>query len=328
MKIGTIGTGFIVDTFLDAVKQNEGVEVVAMYSRRKESAMPLASKYGVDTIYTNLDDLYNDERIEFIYVASPNSLHYEQTLNALQAGKHVLCEKPFTSTVKELEHLIRIAKERQLFLFEAITTIHLPNYQKMKEYIKDLGPIKVVQCNFSQYSSRYDALLEGTIANVFNPEFSGGALVDINLYNIHFVMNCFGKPKQVKYFANKHPNGIDTSGIAILQYDDFIVECVGAKDTRSKNIAQIQGEKGYLCVESTSGCHEVEVHIGELNETFNLQTTKNNLYYEVGVFRDLYASNDLTTCYSLLDYSFSVLETIVALRKDAGIVFSKDEETI
>lgn len=326
MKIGTIGTGFIVDTFLDAVKNNEGVEVLSMYSRKEESARPLATKYGIQTIYTNLEDLYNDRDLEFIYVASPNSLHYQQALGALLAGKHVICEKPFTSTVKELEHLISVAKEKQLFLFEAITTIHLPNYKKMKEHIKELGQIRIIQCNFSQYSSRYDALLAGNITNVFNPEFSGGALVDINLYNIHFVMNAFGKPNTVHYFANKHPNGIDTSGIAILQYDGFIAECVGAKDTRSKTLAQIQGEKGYLYVTSTSGVQEVEIHIGDHCETFNLQDSKNNLYYETGVFRDLYNGHDLDSCYQLLDYSLDVLKTVVALRKDGGIVFSKDHE--
>lgn len=324
MKIGTIGTGFIVDTFLDAVKNNDGVEVISMYSRKEETAKPLATKYGIETIYTNTQDLYNDKDIDFIYVASPNSLHYQQSLEALLAGKHVICEKPFTSTIKELEHLISVAKEKQLFLFEAITTIHLPNYKKMKEYIKELGQIKIIQCNFSQYSSRYDALLAGNITNVFDPNFCGGALVDINLYNIHFVMNAFGKPTKVNYFVNKYQNGIDTSGIAILQYDGFIAECVGAKDTRSKNMAQIQGEKGYLCVSSTSGVQEVEVYIGDKQETFNLQDSKNNLYYETGVFRDLYNAKDFTTCYQLLDYSMDVLRTIVALRKDGGVIFPTD----
>ena len=194
----------------------------------------------------------------------------------------------------------------------------------MKEYIKELGQIKIIQCNFSQYSSRYDALLAGNITNVFDPTFCGGALVDINLYNIHFVMNAFGRPTNVNYFVNKHQNGIDTSGIAILQYDGFIAECVGAKDTRSKNMAQIQGEKGYLCVSSTSGVQEVEVYIGDKQETFNLQDSKNNLYYETGVFRDLYNAKDFTTCYQLLDYSMDVLRTIVALRKDGGVIFPTD----
>lgn len=324
MKIGTIGTGFIVDTFLDGVKNNLGVEAIAMYSRKEQSAMPLASKYDIDKIYTDLDAFLNDKEIEFVYVASPNSLHYQQTLQALQAGKHVICEKPFTSTIEELKHLIQEAKARNLFLFEAITNIHLPNYKKMKDYIKQIGQIRIVQCNYSQYSSRYDALLAGNVTNVFNPAFSGGALVDINIYNIHFVMNAFGVPKQVKYFANKHENGIDTSGIAILQYDNFICECVGAKDTRSTNIAQIQGEKGYIVVDGANGCRHVDVYIGDQHESYTLQNIDNSLYYEIGDFRDCYVNHDFTTCYKWLEYSLEVMKVLVALRKDANIVFEKD----
>lgn len=326
MKIGTIGTGFIVDTFMNGVKDNDGVEIEAMYSRKKETALPLANKYNIKKIYTSLPELYADEEIEFIYVASPNSLHYNQALDALLANKHVICEKPFTSTTKELEHLIAIAKERNLFLFEAITNIHLPNYKKMKEYIQQLGQIRIIQCNYSQYSSRYDALLAGKITNVFDPAFSGGALVDINLYNIHFVMNCFGIPNNVHYFANKHANGVDTSGIAILQYDGFIAECVGAKDTKSTNIAQIQGEKGYILIDGANGCRHVDIYIGDKHESFNLQHNENSLYYEISDFRDFYINKDYSSCYQLLDYSLSVLKTIVALRKDANIIFDKDSD--
>lgn len=326
MKIGTIGTGFIVDTFMSGVKDNDDVEIIAMYSRKKETALPLATKYHIQKIYTSLPDLYNDNDIDFIYVASPNSLHYLQALDALYANKHVICEKPFTSTTKELEHLITVAKERNLFLFEAITNIHLPNYKKMKEYIKQLGQIRIIQCNYSQYSSRYDALLAGDVTNVFDPAFSGGALVDINLYNIHFVMHCFGIPNNVHYYANKHKNGIDTSGIAILQYDGFIAECVGAKDTKSTNIAQIQGEKGYILVDGTNGCKHVDVYLGDKHESFNLQHNENSLYYEISDFRDCYINKDYPTCYKLLDYSLSVLKTIVSLRKDANIVFDKDSD--
>ena len=139
-----------------------------------------------------------------------------------------------------------------LFLFEAIVTLYMPNYALIKENLAKLGPLHLVQCNFSQYSSRYDALLEGKITNVFNPAFSGGALADIGIYNLHYVIGLFGKPKAMRYYPNMHACGIDTSGVAILEYDGFIATCSCAKDSTSKNISQLQGEKGYLLME----CYE------------------------------------------------------------------------
>jgi scyllo-inositol 2-dehydrogenase (NADP+) len=326
MNIATIGTGFIVDTFLSALSKVDGAHCVAMYSRKQESAKPLADKYDIGKIYTNLEELFADQEVDFIYVASPNSLHYEHAYMALEHGKHVICEKPFTSTVQELESLTQLAKQKKLMLFEAITTIHLPNYQLIKENIAKLGPIRMIQCNYSQYSSRYNALLAGETPNIFNPKFSGGALVDINIYNLHFVMNLFGTPESIRYTANKHPNGIDTSGVLVLKYPDFIAECVGCKDTNGMNFALIQGEKGYIHVDGANGCQTVVVHT-EGNETvLNQQNETNKLYYELVDFRELYQNQDFDTCYQLLDHSRTVMEALVEARNDAGIVFEADNK--
>lgn len=325
MKIGTIGTGFIVDAFLAAVDSTAEAVCTAMYSRKQETAKTLADKYEISTIYTSLDELFEDNEVEVVYVASPNSLHYYHAKQALEHGKHVICEKPFTSTVKELDTLIALAKQKNLMLFEAITTIHLPNFQLVKENLNKLGQIKLVQCNYSQLSSRYNALLAGETPNVFNPEFSGGSLVDINIYNLHFVMNLFGTPEQINYTANKHANGIDTSGVLVLNYPDFIAECAGAKDTNSMNFALIQGEKGFIHVENgANGCRRVYLHTGTSKVELNSQTTTNNLYYELVAFQDIFKRKDYEQCYQLLDYSHSVLEQVVAARKDAGIKFAAD----
>ena len=325
MKIATIGTGAIVDTFLSALDSIDEAQCVAMYSRKEETAKPLAEKYNINSVYTDLNEMYSDPNIEFVYVASPNSLHYDHAYRALEHGKHVICEKPFTSTVSEIESLISLAKRKRLMLFEAITTIHLPNYQLIKDNIAKLGAIKFVQCNYSQYSSKYNALLAGETPNVFNPKFSGGALTDINIYNLHFVMNLFGTPESISYTANKHANGIDTSGVLVMKYPEFISECVGCKDTRSMNFALIQGEKGYIHVENgAQGCQKVILHIGDEEIILNTQTTQNSLYYELAAFNSIYKKREFERCYELLDYSYSVMKMVVTARRDAGIVFEAD----
>lgn len=326
MNVATIGTGFIVDWFLNAVKQNEGVTCVAMYSRKKESAASFCMKYEIEDIYTNLDEMLTRDDIDFVYVASPNSLHFEHSYKVLQAGKHVICEKPFTSTVKEFDILASYAREHKLFIFEAIVTAHMPNYLKIKNNIERLGQIRMVQCNFSQYSSRYDALLAGNTPNVFNPVFSGGALADINIYNLHFVIGLFGKPEQVHYYPNKHANGIDTSGVAILDYDNFKAVCVGCKDTRSHCIAQIQGEKGYITVNSeTSRCSGFTINIGNESESLGEKQNEISLFYEIKDFKRIFDEKNYEACYHQLDYSKTVMEVYEAARKDGGVIFSADK---
>jgi predicted dehydrogenase len=327
MKIGTIGTGVIVEEFLNAINEVENLECTAVYSRKEETARVLADKYGVKQIYTDYDALLNDENVNFVYIASPNSLHYEYALKALQNGKNVICEKPFTSTINEAKTLADLAKEKNLFLFEAITTLHLPNYNKIRKLIGSIGKLKLVQCNYSQYSSRYNKFLAGEITNAFNPEFSGGALQDINIYNLHFVTGLFGKAKSVKYAANIAENGIDTSGIITLKYDDFVCECVGAKDSNSPNFAIIQGTKGYIKLNSPANqCLSFEVELNGIIETYNEQKFTNRMVYELMDFVNIYNNSDFEKCYKLLEHSLSVVETAVMARKDAGIIFAADNK--
>ncbi|RST74241.1 Gfo/Idh/MocA family oxidoreductase [Siminovitchia acidinfaciens] len=325
MKIATIGTGWIVDKFLSAVKNTSGAACVAMYSRKVDTAQPLAKKYGIPAIYTDLEQMLSEGDIDFIYIASPNSLHYEHAYMSLLHGKHVICEKPFTSTIKEAESLISLAKEKQLMVFEAVTTLHLPNYHLLRENMEQLGAIKWVQCNYSQYSSRYDLLKNGETPNVFNPKFSGGALADINIYNMHFVIHLFGKPPRLSYTANKHENGIDTSGVLVMRYPGFIAECVGSKDSHGMNFLLLQGEKGYmLAEEGPNAFNRVKMKIGENETVLNAQSNPNLLAYELAVFKEIYDTSDFEQCYELLDHSYSVMQVFEKARKDAGILFDAD----
>lgn len=328
MKIATIGTGFIVEWFLSAASACEDAQPIAVYSRDEARGRKLADQFYINRVYTDLDAMLHDDEVECVYVASPNSLHYEHAKAALLARKHVICEKPFTSTLAQAQELVRIAKQKQRFLFEGIVTIHMPNYLSLKKHIKELGPIRMVQCNFSQYSSRYDRFLAGETPNVFNPAFSGGALSDINIYNLHFVMNLFGKPQDVHYFPNMQ-RGIDTSGILILQYDGFHAVCVGCKDTKSHNIAQIQGENGYITLNSETGlCANYSITTKDGTRVPAIKHNDLRLYYEVKDFLRVMREHDHKTCDQWLAHSCDVMEIYETARKKAGIDFPADHEPL
>ncbi|AOR23718.1 Gfo/Idh/MocA family protein [Clostridium taeniosporum] len=326
MKIGVVGTGAIVETFLQAMSKVHGVECIALCSRKTSNRTDeLSKKYNIQSMYSDYKKMLENKSIDFIYIALPNSLHYSYTLKALENKKNVICEKPFTSTIKESEHLITVAKKYNLFLFEGITTIYLPNFIDIKNKIKDLQDIKLVQCNFSQYSSRYNSFINGEISNVFNPTFSGGALYDINIYNLHFVIGLFGKPVDVRYLANTAYNGIDTSGIVILKYKDFVCECVGAKDTMSPSFVYIQGRNGYLKLNgSTNECPSFEFCIDGEVKSYNNQEDSNRMVYELNKFKEIFDNDNKDMCYKLLEHSLNVVETAVKARKDAEIVFPAD----
>lgn len=322
MRIGTIGTGSIVSWVMAEAVRTEGMAWEAVCSRREETGRALADRFGVRKVYTELDALLADPELDFIYVASPNSLHYEQTKRALLAGKNVICEKPFAPTRAQAEELSALAQEKRLFLFEGITTMFLPNFALLREKCGEIGPVRQVSCSFCQYSSKYDALCAGETPNVFNPAFAGGALMDINLYNLYFAYGLFGKPDRLTYHAHKHPNGIDTSGVLVLEYPDFICQCTGAKNCQGDNGALILGERGRIRVEGpASMCSRVTVVTGDGEQPFDLQNGETAWHYEMREIAGLVAAGDYEACRCRLEDTVEIAGLLERARHSAGIVF-------
>lgn len=327
MKIGTIGTGMITE-WLNTAFQENGLECEAVYSRREETGRKLADKYGMKKVYTDLEAMLQDESLDIIYIASPNSLHYPQAKKALETGHHVILEKPFVSTVEECRDLIATAKTHHRFLFEAITVPHIPVYQKVKERMGELGSLKMVQCNFSQYSSKYDKFKNNENPNVFNPEFSGGALMDINIYNAHFIIGLLGKPAALRYIPNQAANGIDTSGILVFDYNGTLACGIGCKDSASENLCQLQGDNGYIVIRCASSmCAQAEVWLkgAKEPEIIDLNEGHGGHYFEVRDFKKIIETEDFDACYALLDYSLEVMELVHGARKEAGVLFAADQ---
>ena len=330
MKIGIVGSGNIVRTCLDAIAQIPSISCEAVVVRESSRAKgeSLVQEFGINKLYTDYAAFLSDPTIDIVYIGITNNLHYEYTLAALNANKHVICEKPFTSNYAELLTLSALARKNHLFLFEAITTLYSPNVQFIQENISKLGDIKLVQCNYSQYSSRYSQYLAGTVLPAFDPAMSGGALYDINIYNLHFTCALFGAPLSVAYHANIGFNGIDTSGVLLLTYADFIAVCCGAKDSQSPSHATVQGTKGYLKLTSAPNtarsvecCFDNELSIVDNNKY------ENHMVYEFMNFEAMFMQNDYARCYKNLDHSLIVLNVLNEARKQAGIHFLSDSHS-
>lgn len=321
MKIATIGSGFIVDHFIQAARRVEGVTFEACYSRSMENAIAFSQKHSIQKSYDSIETMLKDEGIDTVYVASPNSLHYSQTMQCIEAGKHVIVEKPFAGNVVRAKEMFEKAKQNNVYIFEAITTIHLPHFQTIKNSLQSLGPLTLMQANFSQYSSRYDALLKGENPNVFNPEFSGGALADINLYNIHLAVGLFGKPIASQYCARMYKNGIDVSGVVTLQYPNFVCSLVGAKDSVSENFVLIQGEKGWLKSPSTSSMlTKIMIQNQKGSEEINIQDEPQHMY-QVKEFKRIVEQKDEEAYEVYRDHTSAVVEVIEEARRCIGMYY-------
>ena len=323
--LGTIGSGSIVHTILDQVNVTDGIRLTAVYSRTEEKGRQVAAEYGADRVYTDLDAFLADEEMNTVYIASPNLLHYEQTRKTLLAGKHVICEKPFCTKADQARELTALAKEKRLFLADAVPTAFLPNLEVLKRELPKVGKVRLVLGNYSQYSSRYDLVLQGEVPNVFNPEYGGGCLMDINFYNVYLNAALFGKPMSSVYYPNRCGELADTSGVLIMQYDGFVSSSAGAKATWGVNYFQIEGEKGHIYIrDGSNGLAEIRVVTKDSEETFDWQDNPEWRFYEVQKLTEYMLAGDYEAVYGRLDVMIHVIEILEEARKKAGILFPGD----
>ena len=315
MNLGIVGAGMIVKDFLSFSHELPEIKLEAIVARNIENLKNLQNTYNIKQIYTDLDECLSSPSIDTIYVAVPNNLHYSVAKKALEAEKNVICEKPFTLDYNETVELFQLAESKNLILIEAITNQYLPNYLEIKENLSQIGNIRLVECNYSQLSSRYEVFKKGIIAPVFDKNQGGGVLGDLNIYNIHFVVGLFGAPKNSKYYPNI-VREVDTSGILILEYDEFKVVCIAAKDTYNNSYANIQGDKGLIKVIGT--LNEVPNYIIKNNEVemkVNKNIHKHRMYSEFKKFIDVIDNKDFDFMEKQKEHSLAVMEVIDKSRK-------------
>ena len=295
MKLGIIGSGMIVHDFLKTADKINNLELAAISStvRSKDIAQELAKQYGIKKTYTSNEELMADPDVDTVYVAVPNFLHYEIAKMALVHGKNVICEKPFVESTAQAEELKKLADQKDLIIIEAITNLYLENFKQIQKELKNIAPIHIINMNYTQYSSRYDAFLEGKIAPVFDPKKDGGALMDLNIYNIHLVAALFGLPDKVQYYANMQ-KGVDTSGILHMSYPDKQASLTASKDSYVTPRSCIEGEKGSIYIAGSTGALDnftVQMR-NEEPKTYHLNKYEHRMTSEFNAFSDIIDHHD------------------------------------
>lgn len=327
MNLGTIGTSWITDSFIEASKGSKLLTLTAVFSRNEATAKSFAEKHDASTYFTNIEEMAKSSKIDVVYIASPNSLHYEQTIMFLKNKKHVICEKPIFSTTNELAHAYQIAEENGVFLFEAIRNYHSPNFTVLKENLSKIGQIRSANLHYLQYSSRYDSFLRGENPNVFSPEFSGGALVDLGVYPLYVAIGLFGKPTTVNYTPVKLRNGIDGSGTLVLNYENFTCSIQCSKISQSYIQSEITGEVGSFVLDKPSPISKITLINNKTQESESLEVAqvKNDMLYEIQNITEIIQHNRIADYKQLKEMSTFVLTITETARKQGGIVFGVEE---
>lgn len=217
MNWGIIATGTIAAKFADTVRQmGEEERLAGCGSRTMERAEAFAEEYGILHAYDSYEALVKDPEIDAVYIATPNKMHFENCKLCLEAGKHVLCEKPFTTNVEEAKMLYRMAEEKGLFIMEAFWIRHLPLLKRMREMIREgvIGDVIYARSDygFTAQGARKD--------RKFDSSLGGGALLDIGIYNLGFMHMVMGDEKPVSFTSRYHISeyGTDDFSSILLTY--------------------------------------------------------------------------------------------------------------
>jgi predicted dehydrogenase len=213
---GILGTGGIAQAFVDDLSRAEDHRVVAVGSRSIEKAQKFASTISGATAYGSYENLVADKNVDAIYVATPHPMHEEHSLLAMNAGKPVLCEKPFAMSAKQAQTMIDASRENDVALLEAMWTRYLPHIATVREILSSgvLGQIQTVEADHGQ------RLADQGKDRLVNPDLGGGALLDLGIYPISFAHLILGAPAHITARAVMTDRGVDAQTSAIFDYDN------------------------------------------------------------------------------------------------------------
>ena len=326
IPFGIIGTGKITRTFLEAVQSVPELALGAVYSRSLEKAQSFGEEYGAKAFTDSLEDLAADRDVQAVYIASPNCCHCEQAIRMMDAGKHVLCEKPAASNQEEYQRMLEAARRNGVVFFEAMRPAFTPEMAIVEETLPRLGKIRQASFSFCQYSSRYDNFKNGMIENAFRPELSNGSLMDIGVYCIHWMVRLFGMPESLQASPIFLENGVDGAGAIIGTYPDMQVQLLYSKICDGHTPSEIQGENGSLLMDTVSQPQKLTLCLrGQTPEALPVTPCANNMVYEARRWAQWITRGPDRELFRVQDDTMTELRVLDKVRALCGIRFPADE---
>ncbi|MCD7850582.1 MAG: Gfo/Idh/MocA family oxidoreductase [Parabacteroides sp.] len=336
VRFGVVGTNFITDWVIAGARQDERFELVAVCSRKQETADAFAAKHQIPYTFTSLEEMAKSPLVDAVYIASPNFLHAEQSILCMKHGKHVLCEKPFASNAREAGEMIAASRKYNVTLMEAMKPTLTPNFLSVRENLGRLGTVRRYFSSYCQYSSRYDKFKEGIVLNAFKPELSNGAMMDIGIYTVYPMVVLFGRPGKIDASGIVLSSGADGQGAVNFEYDGMNATVLYSKIANSSLPTEIQGEDGNMTLDRINIISKVTYTPrlaaasgkGPVAEPQDISAVadRDEYYYEVAEFIDLIQSGKRESAINSHENSLITLEIIDEVRRQLGIVYPADQE--
>ena len=257
LRLGILSTARINTSLLTAAAAVEGVAFVAVASRDGERARAYAARHGLEHAYGSYEQLLADPEVDAVYVSLPNDTHVAWTLRALEAGKHVLCEKPVTRSAAQAEEIAAVAKRAGLGVHEAFMYQHLPLMAEVRRLVAAgaIGPLRTIVCGFGF------TLPEPESDHRASAERQGGALADIGCYCVHAIRSLAGEPERVSAEAVIGWGGVDLRCCATLRVGDVLATFDAALDVPRRNGIEVVGADGAIHVEDPWHASRSEIEI-------------------------------------------------------------------
>ncbi len=318
LRWGVLSAARIANKFCEGVNSLPDSEVVAVGARDKGRAEEFAKTWDIPRAYGSYRELVTDPEVDAVYVAATHNFHREHTLLALNAGKPVLCEKPFAINSSEAEDMVRVAREKKLFLMEAMWTRFFPIMYRVRELIRDgaIGEPRIVQADFG-FRGEYDPQ-----SRLFNPEQGGGALLDVGVYVVSFASMVLGTPDRIEGVATLAPNGVDEQAAITLGYPNgALASLTTAVRANTQHEATILGTEGRIKIHREfwkpqsmtlyrDGRDPEEIHLPSEGSGFN---------YEADEVARCMRSGKLESVVMPLDETLFIMRTLDKLREKWGI---------
>ncbi|MDO6462989.1 Gfo/Idh/MocA family protein [Pseudoalteromonas carrageenovora] len=329
MNFVIVGTNFISDTLLNAANTLANFNLYGVCSRAVSSGEAFLTKHPQNSnakIFTSIEQVCQDQNVDAVYIAAPNSLHKHYAVMCLEAGKHVLGEKPSAANTNELNAILTAAKKHQRLYMEAMMTTHLPNFTNLKSALAKIGTPRKFIGQYSQYSSRYDKYKNGERPNTFLPEFANGALVDLGIYPLYLLIALWGAPNSVSASGVLLDTGVDGAGDVLLNYADKQAVISYSKISQGDNITEIQGELGRMRIEAVSQLKQIEfiANNGE-TEVISGKFDEHFMKYEVAHFIELVEQNVLESPVNTHQLASNVMSVLDDARIQLGVIYPSDK---
>ena len=321
VRFGVVGTNNISTKVMNAAKLDDRFELVAVYSRKQETADKFAKEHDIKYTFTDLTAMAKSDLIDAVYIASPNSLHAEQSILCMNHGKHVLCEKPFASNVSEVKEMIAASERNNVTLMEAMKPPMEPNFLRIMDEVKNIGTVRQYTAAYCQYSSRYDDLKNGIVQNAFKLELSNGAVMDIGVYTIYPMVVLFGRPKKISATGLLLSTGVDGHGAVNFEYENMNATVIYSKIATSHLPAEIQGEKATIVSRRINYLDTVRIIDNEGNETMISGPQENTYFYEIEEFINLVLSGKRESKILSHENSLITMEIVDEVRRQLGVVY-------